>query len=978
MSKPPNLLFTDEQLAYEWTLSEEDFIFIKRYRKPFRPWLAVQLCAIRLYGRFLEHCTDLSPRIVSYITSQLALEPTLSITVPAREATYIEQRQAILNYLGFSRLSVTEREDLEVWLMEQALQHSELAEFTTSVERKLLDDKKVIPPKQTLQRLIKSVYAAAFQEQYENINQQLTEALKQQLDKILEIEASTSTSFFNQLKDYPPSASVRTLKLYIQRYHQLRNIEIWHIDLLSFPPAFIQYTYGLAKHYNAWQLARFPVAKRYSLLIIFLHESQKILLDYLVALHDQYMVRILREAKHLYEKRCRDCRKQHKKALDSIVILIDYLLKQSPDKAIYPKEIYQLIPEKELRTKRDDITLYKRLAEHGFVDILCSKYRSLRKYFIEFIKLPFEAQPGNHDLMEAISIIRKLDNNELRSLPQKLPYNFIDPQLRACLKNRKERNIWELGVALAIKYRLRSGDLFLSDSRRHASFWNLIYQESLWQRDRIALYEDLNVIQEPKVAVEAIVKQFNESVLLAKQRLPLDNFAKIEDGRLVLKRDDKLERSASVDRLQTTISGTLPKIRIEDLLIEVDKEIGFSKCFKALTNDKPIANNGYKTLMAAIIALATNLGIVAMANSTDDITVDSLRDMIQSRIRQDTLKAASAKIVDKHAALPLSLMHGRGVLSSSDAQRFGMTASSLLASYYPRYFGYYEKAIGIYTHVSEQYSVFSTKAISCSPREALYVLDGLLENNTILPIQEHTTDTAGYTEHIFALCFLLGFDFMPRIKDLKDQQLYRIDKNLNIGDLASLLNKSSDIDIVVEQWDQMLRVAASLKKRLTPANVIIERLINGSPSDRLSRAFTHLGRLIKTQYILRYITESELRRKVQIQLNKGEYRHKLSRWIFFANQGEFHTGDYEEIMNKASCLSLVSNAILYWNTCKIDPIIKRLRIENSEIIDNVVARISLLPFKHVIPNGTYFIDKSNRIASISKRYDYHVNCISKP
>lgn len=53
-------------------------------------------------------------------------------------------------------------------------------------------------------------------------------------------------------------------------------------------------------------------------------------------------------------------------------------------------------------------------------------------------------------------------------------HDFIDPQLRNCLKNRKERNLWELGVALAIKDKLRSGDLFLSDSKRHTSFWNLI------------------------------------------------------------------------------------------------------------------------------------------------------------------------------------------------------------------------------------------------------------------------------------------------------------------------------------------------------------------------------------------------------------------------------------------------------------------------------------------------------------------------
>ena len=109
-------------------------------------------------------------------------------------------------------------------------------------------------------------------------------------------------------------------------------------------------------------------------------------------------------------------------------------------------------------------------------------------------------------------------------------------------------------------------------------------------------------------------------------------------------------------------------------------------------------------------------------------------------------------------------------------------------------------------------------------------------------------------------------------------------------------------------------------------------------------------------HILRYLTDPQLRRTVQRQLNKGEYRHKLPRRVFFADQGEFTTGDYEEIMNKASCLSLVSNAILYWNTIKINDIVESLRQQGEAIDDESLAHISLLPFRHVIPNGTYFID----------------------
>jgi len=105
--------------------------------------------------------------------------------------------------------------------------------------------------------------------------------------------------------------------------------------------------------------------------------------------------------------------------------------------------------------------------------------------------------------------------------------------------------------------------------------------------------------------------------------------------------------------------------------------------------------------------------------------------------------------------LDLSVVWGDGTRSSSDGQWFGVQAGSLLGALYPRYFGYYDRAVTVYTHTSDQFSVFGTRAISCSAREAVYVLDGLLENDTILRPREHSTDTHGFTEHLFGLCYLL-------------------------------------------------------------------------------------------------------------------------------------------------------------------------------------------------------------------------------
>jgi len=782
--------------------------------------------------------------------------------------------------------------------------------------------------------------------------------IQQAIDWILAVPEGESRTSFYQLKEYPPSATISSLQKYLKRYNVLIDTGIDTFEIPSIDPAFLHYLFRLAKRYSAKDLKRFKENKRYALMICFLLETRKILLDHLVKMHDQYLMDMCRHSKNLHEKKHREFRKRQKKAIDTILDTTHAMLDWPEEQPLYKKDLLQRVDENKLRESLEDLKTFKRLEERGYGDLLLARYPSLRKYFMDFIRLPFAAGPGSEGILEAINLVRQLDSGTLKKLPPDTPTSFVPKELSRALKDKQgciNRNAWELGLALAIKDALRSGDLYIPKSKQHVSFWDLLLNESCWNVTKEASYMELQQPQGHEI-IDTLNQEFFQTLKQAEKNFVLDSFANIEHGKLRLKRIDKAAVPSSVTNLQKVINASMPSVRIEQLLMEVDQWIGFSRYFTPIQSHNSRPRNFYTTLLAALISQATNLGVVSMSASVKNISVDMLRHVLHDYIREDTLKAASAEIVNRHHQLPLSVIHGTGTLSSSDAQRFKIRADSLLASYYPRYYGYYEKTIGIYTHLSDQYSVFSTKVISCSPREALYVLDGLLENNTILKIREHTTDTHGYTEIVFALCYLLGYYFMPRIRDLKDQQLYRPNRNVDCGIFTPLLNKTADLDIVEEQWEAMIRVALSLKKRTAPAHVIVQRLTNSFPSDRLSKAFTHLGRILKTEYILRYLTDSELRQKVQLQLNKGEYRHKLPRWIFFANQGEFTTGDYEEIMNKASCLSFVSNSILYWNTIKINDILESLRQQGEIIEDETVSHISLLPYKHVRPNGTYFIE----------------------
>ncbi|KQH83735.1 transposase [Vibrio furnissii] len=712
--------FSDEEMVRDWTMSRRDCQVVNKYRKQYRLGFAIQLCAMRLYGRFLSQLHDLSPRVISYLSSQLDLPPTLTVDVPEREATLLEHRNNILKYLGFQRFDDKVEADLDRWIEEHARQGLLPDELFHRAERYLLLNRIMLPGPSTIERQIIRICNQVHTQLFEQVFDQMSPELRGAIDDLLQTTDGNQRTYFNQLKEYPPAAKISSLKRYLERYDNLVATGINEFEEKVIDTAFLHYLYRLTKRYSAKDMKRFKDHKRYALMVCFLLESRKILLDNLVKMHDQYMTELCRQTRNSHDKKHKEFRKRQKKAIDAVLDTTHVLLEWPDEQPLYKNDLWQRIDEKHLLASIEDLHIFKLLEERGYCDLLLTRYPSLRKYFSDFIRLPFEVAKGSGPLIKAIQFVRQLDDGDLKKLPENTSTAFIPRELRRSLKDQTgniNRNVWEMGLALAMKDALRSGDLYLPQSKQHVSFWDLTLNEPNWDETKHTVYTELQQPL-PHEVRSAISSQFHEAVSAAQKLFGLDNFAEIHNGRLKLKRDDKLD---------------VPD-KVNQLLMEVDQMTHYSRHFVPIQHHQSRPKNFYKSLMAAIISQATNLGVVSMSNSVNGVTVDMLRHILQYYIREETLINASAEIVNQHHELPLSAVYGSGTLSSSDAQRFKIRADSLLASYYPRYYGYYEKAIGIYTHVSDQYSVFSTKIISCSPREALYVLDGLLENNTILKI----------------------------------------------------------------------------------------------------------------------------------------------------------------------------------------------------------------------------------------------------
>ena len=982
---------SDEDLAFDWTLSERDIDFIlTNHRGPENLCrLAVQLCVMRKHGRFLATYTHVSPAILGYLCRQLDLAPLVALSGQVRDHTENDYQREIAQYLGWRPFDAEIQTWLREWVVEQVAQHLYIDDLMEKASEQLRTHRIILPGRTVFERAVNAAHADAEHRIFAQLAYQLPDDTKQAIDALLgvdqtgaSIDALDASALspdpedapdFYRFAAYPPEAKARHILTYLQRYGELSPLDLTPLQHTGVSPELLQRLSTAVQTYDVPQLRRFAAEKRYALAAAFLFDAKKRLLDYLVDMHAQFMTEMQREARNAWEKEHRQVRARLRRGVTALRELAETVLELEASPESPMATLLEQINTREIAEAVTDCLQFERLERHGLLDKLHGKYPNFRRYFRSFVDLPFVAEPGSEGILEGLVLLRRLNSGDVKALPLNVDTSFVPAAWRGSTQasHSRRRRTWEIALALALKDALRSGDVFLPDSRRHVSFWHLCYDEPAWQQVRTTAFNTLGLPSDGSAAVQTLVREFHETAARTEHGLASNPFARIEGGRLRLRREPRQIEPEGTAALRQLVRRDLSRVRIEQLLMEVDTHCGFSRHLVPPMND---LSNGdgdagviltperqYSALMAALVAHGTNLGISAMADSTEDLTIRTLQHVSRTCLREETIRRANAEIVNYHRALDVSRVWGEGQTASSDGQRFGVRESSLLAAFYPRYFGYYDRAVSIYTHLSDQYSVFSTQVISCAEREALYVLDGLLENDTELPIRAHIVDTHGYTDHVFGLCCLLGFSFMPRLKNLAARRLFKpagspeegLFGSRSYAQLDALFSGTSDLNLIAEQWDGLARVAASLKNRVVSANVIVRRLVSSSPSNRLAKALTHLGQLVKTIYILRFLNDAALRQQVRTQLSRGESRQDVAQRIFFADQGMFRSGDYYQMMNRASCLSLLSNAVLVYNTLRIARVLEDAKAQGQEFTPEAIAHVSPLAYRHVIVNGTY-------------------------
>jgi TnpA family transposase len=338
-----------------------------------------------------------------------------------------------------------------------------------------------------------------------------------------------------------------------------------------------------------------------------------------------------------------------------------------------------------------------------------------------------------------------------------------------------------------------------------------------------------------------------------------------------------VEEQAGIDALHTWLSDKIDTIRLPDLLIAVDNTLNWTRHFISLGRRETRTADDVCQGVATIMAYGCNLGPDTMAQLVNGVSYDDIQRMTDWYLHEETLKSALADIVNAIADLDTTRVWGEAHSSSSDGQRFLFPRRVLQRTYSHRLGDF---ALEFYTFIADNYAPFYTVPIECTERDAPYVLDGLLYHESDIDPEEHYTDTHGYTEMNFCAFPMFGKRFCPRIRGLHRQWIYRIDPEREYGPLTPIVShkkRTIHLEWITPHWDRMGQFFASFAAGQTTASVALKRLVACGPRNHFYRAVREAGRVFKTIFILDYLSDPYLRRRVRRGLLKGEHPRKAGR-----------------------------------------------------------------------------------------------------
>ena len=974
--------WTIEDLIDDWTLLPTEQALLAGSQEANRLGLAVMLKAFQYEGRFPARTRDVPQAAVEFVSRQVGVEVTQFERYDWRGRSSSTHRALIREFCGYRAFAEADVPPLVDWMCEHALPREERQDLLKLKALALdhLRDSRIEPPTHAqLERHLASAERTFETKLCGLVFSRLDPARVQALDDLLRATVADEdepeadrTSLIHSLRTDSRRPGLESVEEQIAKLRRLRAVGLPE-GLFEGVPIGVQKRYRERTGVETpSELRAHPEAIRATQLAAFvqlrLAEVTDSLVDHLI--HTVHKIGV--RAERRVEKRIlAEIRKTSGK--DRLFERLLEAALENPEGTVR-EVLFPIVGEERLRDLLREFRARGSYRQEVHTHLRSSYKQHYRRMIPGLLTaLEFRSNnPAHQPVIDALALVGRHLHSRAHNYPafEEIPVQgVIARSMRDLILDvgedgevRLNRVNYEVCVLNALRDALRCREVWVVGADRYRDPDADL--PANFEEQKTEYFAALKQPQEATQFVTELRERLRDALVNFHSDLPKNEKVRVtskDGGRFSVTPLDQQPEPPTLRAMKGELGRQWPGTGLLDMLKEADLDVGFTDLLRSvLTRENLPRAEAQKRLLLCLFGLGTNTGLKRVAGS-DAITPDQLRYVRKRYITREGLRAANAQLVNAILAARRPDLWGEGTTAcASDSKKFGAWDGNLRTEWSVRYGG---RGVMIYWHVERKATCIHSLLKTCSSSEVAAMIEGVLRHCTEMEVERQYVDSHGQSEVGFAFTHLLGFDLLPRLKDIAGQKLYLPD--LALSEQLPLLKpvaaqRAIRWELIEQQYEPMVKYTTALRLGLADPESILRRFTQANAQHPVYAALKELGKVIKTIFLCEYLGNEALRREIHEGLNVVENWNATTDFVFYGKGGEISTNRLEDQEVSMLCLHLVQNCLVYVNTLMLQRV-----LEDDQWRERMTAEdwrgLTPLIYQHVNPYGIFRLDMTTRL-----------------
>ena len=956
---------TEDELKQLYQPTGEELTFVRHHANGAQQRLTL-LVLLKVY-RYLGYATspkDVPKQLWDYLSGWFDLSGEISILDERSENTksFYRYREAIRAFLSVCLWSDGGTEVAKQAMREAAYTMSDPADLINVAIETLIQNRYELPAFSTLDRLAGHIREQVHERLYRQITSGLNDKQCHTLDGLLEVREDDRLTGFNRIKQMPGKATLKQMKAWSSRLNWLGGIIITDQFIRDIPHTKIRQFAAEAQALEVGDVKDIHnTPKRRALLLCLLHRAQVQTRDELVTMYLKRMRRTHNTAK----EKLKTLQEKHREVEEQMMAVFSQVVHLAANES----NNAQLGTE--VRTLLDN---------HGGVERLSEQYKQVSAYhnknhlpllwnvhcqhraaiFGLLSLLDIQAATQVEELTRALRFLQQYQHARRDNLPPEIDLHFASNQWKTFVHAQHngqtvlKRRELELCILSYLGDGLRCGDLYVSGSEEFSDYRQQLLSWEECQKRLAAYCEALQLPQNADDFVAHLQQRLAQVAGRVDNSYPENTELTIDGkGKPHLVRLKAHPAPEGLEEFKEAVRQQMPEHHLLDILKNVQYWVNYTRHFTPPSGSDPKLVDAVSRYLFTIFGYGCNLGAAQTArHAQGEITLRVLKRINDQHITTENLEAALRDVINEYIRFDLPFLWGSGTAAVADGTHVELIENNLLGEQNIRYSGYGGIA---YHHISDTYIALFTHFIACGVWEAVYILDGLLKNTSKLQPDTVHADTQGQSEPVFGLAHLLGIKLMPRMRTWDEAAFYRPHKDAVYEHINSLFTQAANWKLIKTHWKDLMQVVLSIQAGKVLPSMLLKKLGVHSRKNKLYQAFRELGRIIRTMFLLEYISSKLMRAEIRAATTKIESFHNFQDWVSFGGH-VVTSGDPVEQEKHIKYMSLVANIIVLHNVVDLTKTLNQMAIEGHQLTPQLVERLSPYMTEHIKRFGQYILD----------------------